>query len=78
MDLLQIQLALETAKAGFEFGSKTMEFLATKQGQAVVEQSLKDRANWDKSWSDFGKNIQNAFAALGTAIEHLGKPEAEK
>jgi len=72
MDPVQITLALETAKAGFEFGTEVMKFLATEQGQKVVEKSLADRAEWDQRWAKFGKQIEDAFAALGHAVQQMG------
>lgn len=73
-----LTLSLQTAKAGFEFGTEFLKFLATPQGQALVEKSIQDRANWDKFWGGVGTSIQTAWTAFENATKALGTKETAK
>ena len=41
--------------------SKTMDFLMSPNGQALVTKSIEDRTKWDKFWADTGEAFKRFF-----------------
>lgn len=52
------------ATAACEAIKAACQFAATPQGQALIEQSLKDRAKWDQFWKDIGDGLGGWFKEL--------------
>lgn len=64
--MVDITLIFGAIKAGFEFGSKLIDFYSTPGGQKLIDQTLADRAKWDSFWSDTGTKLENFFKSIGS------------
>ena len=52
---------LLTIKAGFEFGTKLLDYLMTEEGKAFVKKTTEDQAAWNKFWADAGMGVKKLF-----------------
>jgi hypothetical protein len=66
-----IDLFLAALREGFIAAGKWAEFLATSQGQAVVEKCLKDQAKAEQVWDAFVKQIKDGWDKLAGDLKEL-------
>jgi len=59
VDLVALVTAMRPA---FEAAKELFKFLQTKQGQELIAQSLKDREEWDRFWSEAGGGLAKFFS----------------
>jgi len=62
---MSLDLLFGAIKAGFDFGSKVIDFLMTEDGKAWLKQTRVDRAAWDTFWKETGDGLKGFFKGLG-------------